>query len=237
MKNNKAAFRHELKYRIDKATKDILVSEISCFMERDRYVKNNIYTVRSLYFDDYCNSSYEEKLMGIANRKKFRIRIYNYSDNCIKLECKNKQDKYIYKETATITKENLEQILKSDFEFLLSRDEEVCKSFYYFCTSRLLRPRLVVDYEREPFVFLDSDTRITFDTNIREAEFTGDLFESNLCSWHVMPPDELIMEVKYTQFLPEYISDILAGHRADYTAASKYVMCCENKIQRIEMLI
>ena len=81
MKNN--IFRHELKYRISNLVKDILMARLNCFLTRDVNASQGIYTIRSLYFDDRWNTAYEEKMMGIANRRKYRIRFYNYSDSVI----------------------------------------------------------------------------------------------------------------------------------------------------------
>ncbi len=237
MKESKTIFRHELKYRISSYQKRIISSKLECFLQKDTHVENGLYSIRSLYFDDINNSAYNEKIMGISTRKKYRIRFYGYSDNCIKLECKIKQGSYIYKESAKLTKENVESILEMDFDFLRDREEDVCKRFYYECITNQMRPRVIVDYEREPFVFEYGDVRITFDNEIREVELVGDLFDSDLPAYNVMGEAELIMEVKYTSFIPEFIKNILAGIEGEYIAASKYVMCCDKKIERIGLLV
>ena len=100
-----------------------------------------------------------------------------------------------------------------------------------------MHPVVVVDYERVPFVYDLGDVRITFDYNLREAVLVGSLFDENLPVFHVMDAQELIMEVKYTAFLPEFIRDVLTTQEAVHVAASKYVMCCDNKIYRTGALI
>ena len=235
MQNNR--FRHELKYRISKLEKDILMARLNCFLARDVNASQGIYTIRSLYFDDRWNTAYEEKMMGIANRRKYRIRFYNYSDSVIKLECKNKQGAYIYKESASLSAQEVKWILAGEYTFLKERSEEVCHTFYYQCVTNMLRPRVIVDYERIPYIFEPGNVRITFDCELREAELLGDLFDANLPSWKVMEPDELIMEVKYTSMLPDFIKDILVTQEAECIAASKYVMCCDHKKERMGILI
>lgn len=230
-------FRHELKYLIKRWQKEIIESRLGCFLERDAHVENGVYTIRSLYFDDRVTSAYEEKLMGTESRRKFRIRCYNFSDNIIKLECKNKQGSYIYKEAATLSREDTDRIIAGDCSCLENREEPVCKNFYYQCMSNQMHPVVVVDYERIPFVFDPGDVRITFDYNLREAALTGSLFEKELPVFDVMGPDELIMEVKFTTFLPEFIRDILTTQEAVHVAASKYVMCCDSKIYRTGTLV
>lgn len=233
----KHVFRHELKYRITDWQRKIIAERMGCFLSKDAHVQNGVYTIRSLYFDDGGNTAYEEKLMGTADRRKYRIRCYNYSDRTIRLECKNKQGSYIYKEAAPLSREDTERIIAGDYSCLAGRGEPVCRNFYYQCVARQMRPRVVVDYERIPFVFSPGDVRITFDCNIREAVLMGSFFDEGLPTFGVTGPDELIMEVKFTAFLPEFIRDILTTQEADYVAASKYVMCCESKIRRVGALI
>ena len=230
-------FRHELKYRITTTQRDIIAAKLECFLQRDAHVENGSYTIRSLYFDDRVNSAYEEKRMGVANRKKYRIRCYNYSDSTIKLECKNKQGNYICKEAATLSCDEAERALSGDYACLLYRTEPVCKCFYYQCMTNQMRPRVIVDYERIPYVFEQGDVRITFDSHIREAVLMDSFFDAGLPAFDVMEPYELIMEVKYTAFLPEFIREILATSEAVQEAASKYVMCCDSRLRRNEVLI
>lgn len=225
-------FRHEQKYRISEGEKRIIMSRLDQVLMRDAHAVNGVYQIRSLYFDDFWNSAYEDKLSGVATREKYRIRFYGYSDSHIKLECKHKQGNYIYKEAASLTRQETDKILLGDFSFLRDRKEDICKRFYYQCTSCLMRPKVIVDYLREPYVYEAGDVRITFDSDICEAQFLGSLFDSELPSYPVMPAGELIMEVKYTSFLPEFIRQILPTAAADYTAASKYVMCYEKMKER-----
>lgn len=236
MKSDKkeAQFRHELKYRISGGEKLLIKKRLGEVLSKDIHAKNGMYKIRSLYFDDFWNSAYEDKLAGVAVREKYRIRFYDYSDRHIKLECKHKQGSYIYKESAGLSREETEKILGLDVAFLKEREEELCKRFYYQCTSRLMRPKVIVDYLREPYVYEAGDVRITFDDEICESPFLGNLFDKELPFFPVLPMGELIMEVKYTAFLPEFIREILPTGAADYTAASKYVMCCEKMMERYE---
>lgn len=236
-KTGEYVFRHELKYLITQWQKEIIAGRLGCFLERDAHVENGVYTIRSLYFDDRVHSAYEEKLMGTESRKKYRIRCYNYSDSIIKLECKNKQGSYIFKEAASLTRKDTEQIIAGDYRCLEGREEPVCKTFYYQCMTNQMHPVVVVDYERIPFVFDPGDVRITFDYNLREAVLTGSLFDENLPVFDVMGAHELIMEVKYTSFLPEFIRDILTTQEAVLVAASKYVMCCDSRIYHTGVLM
>lgn len=81
-------YRHELKYLINEGEHAALACRMAPVFKLDKHAQAGGYTIRSLYFDDYCNSAYEEKDAGILMRKKYRVRIYNGGDKVIKLERK-----------------------------------------------------------------------------------------------------------------------------------------------------
>ena len=162
-------FRHELKYVIGEPEKALLTERFKHLIQLDKHATNGGYTIRSLYFDDYWNSAYAEKDAGILVRKKYRIRIYNFGTNSIKLERKKKVDTYILKEDAPLTVEEFYKIIDGDYDFLLKSPYPLCQEFYYECVSNMLRPRTIVDYEREPWVYDFGTVRLTFDQNVRVA--------------------------------------------------------------------
>ena len=227
MKSKKELFRNEWKYLISVGEKELLRLRMSPFLHLDPHADEGGYMIRSLYFDDYWNSAYEEKEAGILMRKKYRIRIYNYSDRSIKLERKKKHGSYIFKESAPLTREEVEKILAGDYEFLLKSPYNLCREFYIECMSNMMRPRTIVDYEREPWIMDEGTVRITFDTDVRAAVGSYDIFDSTLPALSVLEPGKLIMEVKFTEMLPQIVRDILPPHAAEFTAVSKYVLCYE----------
>lgn len=233
-------------------------------MRVDENGDNGCYTIRSLYFDDMYNSAYNEKLAGTPARKKYRIRTYNFSDSLIKLECKNKRDNYIYKESVNLSKEEYYRIINEDYDFLLQKGDKLiyegkmilknlheleetytkgdkmilagklCKDFYLECVTRKLRPRVYVDYERKTFVMDEGNVRITFDSNIRAAAPHYDMFDRHAPSFECMEPEMLVLEVKYTDLYPGIVKSIISPEFGIFTAVSKYVLCCE---KRMEMAI
>ena len=140
------AYRHELKYLISWADKAELTTRMSPVLKLDPHATNGGYFIRSLYFDDYWNTAYEEKDAGVLLRKKYRIRIYNCSDRSIKLERKKKIGSYIYKEAAPLTHAEFDAILAGDYDFLLRSPRRLCQEFYTECVCNVLRPRVIVDY-------------------------------------------------------------------------------------------
>lgn len=220
-------FRHEWKYLISYGEFEALKPRLSPYFKLDPNAINGEYLIRSLYFDDYFNSAYEEKDMGVFFRKKYRIRIYNFSDKGIKLERKIKNDKYIYKEAANLTKDEVYRIIDGDYGFLLQKDNNLLKEFYVECVSNVLRPRVIVDYDRAPYIHDGGTVRITFDKKVRAAIGSYDIFDPTLPTLNALPSDKLIMEVKYTEFLPQLVRDLCPPASSEFTAASKFVLCCD----------
>lgn len=229
----KPKYRHELKYRINLADWALLQSRLPAVVRRDKHAgPNGEYMIRSLYFDDYWNTAYEEKDVGVLTRRKYRIRLYNYQDKIINLERKSKYGAYIYKQSAPLTREETQCILDGDYGFLLKSPHNLLREFYYECTSRIMRPRVVVDYDREPFILEAGDVRITFDKHIRAGMGTFSIFDRDLPVVEVMRGDTMIMEVKFTQFLPKMVRAILPPNACELTACSKYVLCCDAAVRQ-----
>ncbi len=220
-------YRNEWKYLIDTAQKEAVCKRLFPYLSLDKHAKDGGYMIRSLYFDDYFNTAYEEKDAGVLKRKKYRIRIYNCSDSSIKLERKKKFGSYIFKESAKLTREEVYKILDGDYDFLLKSENQLCREFYYECVSNLMRPRTIVDYDREPWIADEGTVRITFDMDVRAAVGSFDIFDETLPTLSVLEPGKCVMEVKYTEFLPQALREALPDRASEFTAVSKYVLCYE----------
>ena len=218
-------YRHEWKYVISYSDMLAIRQRMSAIAQPDPHATDGKYLIRSLYFDDYYGSAYEEKDSGVFARKKYRIRVYNCSDTSIKLERKKKLGSYIYKESASLSKEEFYRIIQGDYDFLLKSDKKLCREFYFEVISNVMRPRLIVDYDRTPFVMDAGTVRITFDKNVRAAVGGFDIFDRDLPVLPAMDPEKLILEVKFTEFLPKIVKDLVAPCSSEKVAASKYVMC------------
>lgn len=174
--------------------------------------------------------------MGVVDRQKWRIRIYNYSDSSIKLERKKKWGSYIHKDSASLTKEEYRKILEGDYEFLLSSEQPLCREFYYECTVKLQRPKVVVDYEREPLIRPEGDVRITFDRDVRAGAFDYDIFDPFLPVTSVLDENMMVLEVKFTEMIPELIKELLPLDGQEFSAISKYTLCYDRAFHRTDML-
>jgi len=221
------ALRHEIKYLISLEDYLILKSKLSHLMSLDDNAGlDQSYNIKSLYFDDLYSSAYRDKEDGVFRRKKYRIRIYNDSSQLIKLELKEKFDKYIGKTSRRISLDFYKKVIKNQLTHADVAGDDFLLKFYIEIRTRRLRPRIIVDYMREPFIHDKGNVRITFDHKLKTDLATKDLF-SHFGSPIGVMTDQIILEVKYDDYLPSFIHNSLSIYQHQITSASKYVMCCQ----------
>lgn len=221
--------RHELKYYVSISQYQILSRLLSQVLTTDVHaVSNNEYHIRSLYFDTFSNTALHEKISGTADRNKYRIRIYNFSDSFIRMECKSKINVYISKRSTRISKELCQQLIAGDPTGLEHSSSGLMRDVFREMRINLLKPVVVVDYVREAYVHPAEEVRITFDKQLRSGMRGTDIFNPHL---PVIPPfknpNQIIMEVKYNRLLPPYIAQLITqvAPTAHRSAISKYVIC------------
>ena len=225
-KRNGLPARHELKYFINPAEVEALRARLRPVLEMDSHcVGGRPYVIRSLYFDDINDSAFNDKQAGVMHRDKYRIRIYRYSDKEIFLERKRKLGDLIQKSSVQITRRLCEQLIDGDPTGLQTSSNKLLQDVYVQMRTRLLRPKVIVDYAREAYLHPAEDTRITFDLSLRTGLHSVDLFNPRLPT--VCPHDRNveILEVKFNNYLPDYIAGLLHGIKAERSAVSKYILC------------
>lgn len=218
-------FRYENKYIITTADYLTLSTRLKALMSPDKNVvdENGEYFIRSLYFDDEFQTGLTDKREGALMREKFRIRFYNLDKSFIRLESKQKHNFLTKKESARLTYEEVKKILDGDIWELFDSENELIRNFYLKSRLRHLRPKVIVDYVREAYTF--GDVRVTFDKNIRSANYQTGLFSSGLATLPCLPSNQMILEVKYDEELPYAVKRLLQPLAASQTAFSKYEMC------------
>ena len=219
-------YRHEYKYLISPLQRQLIITKLKGIIALDEHAKGKgEYHIRSLYFDDAMNTALHEKLAGVRDRAKYRIRIYNKSDQVIHFEKKIKYRDYIAKVKEPISREMVDQILIGNYEVLKQSDKPLLTEIYSLTQNRLLRPVVIVDYVREPYVFRYGNVRITFDKQLRTALNATDIFDPSLKPIPALDDDKIIMEIKYDEFMPGTIQAALQLEGLQRVSASKYVIC------------
>ena len=218
--------RHELKYLVHPAELHYLRSVLDGLLMHDpNGDENNEYHIRSLYFDCVQDDALHEKIAGVDNRKKYRIRIYNFSDRLIRLECKRKIGDLISKQSVRIPRDLAEQIIAGDPSGLEYMRHPLLREMFVQMRTNLLHPVVIVDYVREAYITDAQDVRITFDRRLRTGLYSSDLFNPRIPTFPVFDDCKEILEVKFDQFLPAYLQTVLSGVTAERSAVSKYVHC------------
>jgi len=217
-------YRHEVKHEISYGDMLALRQRLSAVMYPDPYAVDGRYYIRSLYFDTLNDKALREKTDGVNIREKFRIRYYNGNAGFMRLEKKSKINGLCQKKSAPITKEQTEFILKGCYDWMINAEYPLITELYSKILCDGLRPKTVVEYTREPFVFPVGNVRVTLDYGIK----TG------LCRTDFLSPDfktvdtgtqSVVLEVKWDEFLPDIIKDAVSLPERMSGAFSKYAVC------------
>jgi SPX domain protein involved in polyphosphate accumulation len=218
--------RHELKYFVNKGDDAYLAGILKHVLKRDSHAgPGGVYMIRSLYFDDAENSALFEKIAGVERRDKYRIRIYDYSDRRIQLERKSKRGDYISKTSVLIDRALAEQIIAGDPTGLAEIGHPLLQDVALRMVNNRLRPAVIVDYVREPFIHPAENTRITFDRQLRTGVMRTSIFDPDTPTVPVLDDQTSILEVKFDSVIPDMLTPILSGIRAQRSAISKYTLC------------
>ena len=216
--------RHEWKHEITAADRLILASRLSAVARRDGHGQNGRYEIRSLYFDDLKDTALREKIDGVAKREKFRIRYYGGDASYICLEKKSKWDGLCGKRSVLLSAQEVQALLEGDLDWMPGGGRPLIQELYWKMKSNGLRPKTIVDYTRDAFIFPAGNVRVTLDYNIR----TG-LGSTNFLNPHsvTVPAGDApsILEVKWDEFLPDVIRNAVQLPGRHTSAFSKYAAC------------
>ena len=218
-------YRNELKHIIDAADKAAICANLRAVAKPDVHAgPTGQYFIRSLYFDSIADKALREKIDGVNEREKFRIRYYNYDPSVIHLEKKVKRNGLGYKISADLTAEEAQRIVNGDTLWMASSGRGLLIELYSKMKSEGLRPKTIVDYTRIPFVYAPGNVRITVDENIRTGLNCTDFLNPD--SITIPAAGNLILlEVKWDEYLPNVIRQAIQVKNRRSTAFSKYQIC------------
>lgn len=216
-------FRHEWKYEISYLDMLTLRQRLRAVAQADRHAADGKYQIRSLYFDTPSNRALREKLNGVSRREKFRIRYYNGDTSVIHLEKKSKLAGLGNKQSAALSVPEVSAILRGDLAWMPGSGSPLVRELYSKMRTEQLRPRTIVDYTREPYIYPAGNVRVTLDYDIRTGLSRTDFLNPGVTIPAGGAP--IILEVKWDAFLPAVIRDAiqLEGRRA--CSFSKYAQC------------
>lgn len=219
-------YRSEWKYCEKEADLFALRQRLAAILESDPYAgENGKYEIHSLYFDDYKDSSARENIAGEGKRFKYRIRYYGKSSNKLWLEKKEKQNSYCHKRKCAISVEEYQAIMGGQiFDVFWGTKEQLLKEFCVDIAAKRFMPRVIINYEREAFVEIISNVRITLDYNISASDELERFLFGDYLRIPVLPGKKHVLEVKFDDVLPSYIKDILQANILGQQSFSKYYL-------------
>ena len=225
-------YRHELKHVISTSDMIAIRQRLNAIAMPDTHSVDGKYFIRSLYFDTPNDKALNEKISGVSRRQKFRIRYYNFDKSMISLEKKCKVGGLGLKVMARLSEVEAQNIVDGKIDWMKDSEDELIRELHLKMVSENLRPKTIVDYDREPFIYLPGNVRVTLDYNIRSGLNCVDFLNENAIT---VPAAYgiCIMEVKWDNFLPEIIRDAIQLPSARTESFSKYESC---RMPRIEYL-
>lgn len=215
--------RHEVKHEISFQDMITIRQRLNAVAYPDPHAVDGKYLIRSLYFDDMSDSALNDKLNGTNKREKFRIRYYNYDTSVIHLEKKSKYNALGNKQSAELTPWQAQSIVEGSIDWMLDSEKPLVRELYSKMKTKVLAPKTIVDYIREPFVFPAGNVRVTLDYNIRSGMNCTDFLNKDCIT--VPVSDSVILEVKWDAFLPDIIRDAVSLSDRREGAFSKYAAC------------
>lgn len=216
-------FRHEWKHEITYLDLLALRQRLRAVARPDPHAVGGRYHIRSLYFDTPEDRALREKADGVSRREKFRIRYYDRDLSLIHLEKKSKINGLGRKEFAALTPREAQAIVDGDLDWMARSGRNLVWELYTKMKSQLLRPRTIVDYTREPFVYPPGSVRVTLDYDIRTGLNCVDFLRP--CVTIPAGDAPIILEVKWDEFLPDLIRDAVRLEGRRVSSFSKYAQC------------
>ena len=217
-------YRVENKYFVTDADLAVIAARLKTVMKQDIHQDGDCYTIRSLYFDDINDNCMQENDSGVDQRKKYRIRIYDPNSDFIRLEIKEKQRGLTKKYSCKITREECDMIMNGTIPLTFD-DRKPLNELKLQMRCAKMAPKTIIEYERTAFVHPVGNVRITFDRNISASRYCDSFFDKTPASLvPLMPAGLHILEVKYDEFLPDFIAKQLEIGILRQTAFSKYYL-------------
>lgn len=213
--------RHEEKYLLDPLQAACLRRLLDAALRRDTHCAAGPYFIRSLYFDTANDRDWQEKILGVSERQKVRLRLYGLADERVKLERKTKRGSLCGKQSAALTRAEAARLTAGEVDFLLDQPGDAARQIGALFLREQRRPAALVDYRRTAWVLPVEHVRLTLDENVRAAR-CADLFAAAPPMVGVHGAGCVILEVKYDHFLPGYVRRMLAAVDSVPVSVSKY---------------
>ena len=217
-------YRHEWKHELSYADMLVLRARLRAVMQSDPHAIDGKYHIRSLYFDNLDDKALREKIDGVNMREKFRIRLYNCDPSVIHLEKKAKRNGLGTKFSANLSAAEAQKLVDGDLDWMLDSGRPLVQELYCKMRYQGMRPKTIVDYTREPFIYGPGNVRVTLDYDIRTGLKSTDFLNPDAVT---VPAGDapILLEVKWDNFLPSIIRAAVGVPDRRVGSFSKYAQC------------
>lgn len=203
-------YRKEIKYRLTQEQFLKLKSLLDAYLEYDPYSGPDGYRVRSLYFDSLGDRDLYDKLDGVFEHKKVRIRTYDPAGDTFKLEYKCRWAQDGVKRSLMLDREQVERLIQRDYGvFRDFEPDRLARELYDRMVHGSYIPRVVIEYHRTAWVYPASNIRVTWDQGIEASYFAEQFFEEVPAYIPIIPGNYGVLEIKYDHFFPSVLKDAL----------------------------
>jgi hypothetical protein len=235
LENEQLFERYEFKFILPDKLRKSIEKEIGVFMRFDGHVTGggaSSYFVRSLYFDTKNKANFYDKIDGVKNRKKFRLRTYrrNLGASPVYLELKTRKINRVSKKRVRIDEaDNIFFSRDLDVDYINSRypGSDLIDNFCFAALRDGISPKVIVDYVRAPYVSdYDMNFRVTLDSELRCAS-SKTLFDGAPAITKVLSGYS-IMEVKFNRRIPAWFHKLIQAYDLERVSVSKFVLGMRN---------
>jgi hypothetical protein len=227
--NTMLAKRYELKYRIPERMAYAVKGFISAFLNPDPYSSirpDGQYPICSLYLDSRQFDLFRETQLDKCNRFKLRIRTYDDEPQSpVYFEIKRKLNRIIYKSRARASKDRVGDILHGHYlpPEATEADRTALRQFVHYTQCLMARPVVLVRYMREAFENrTDARVRVTFDRQLSSLAMDKPVIKLNGPGWKPLPIDFVVLEIKFTEQFPSWLTDMVRLFNLNRQSMSKY---------------
>lgn len=228
--------RYECKYLVSPMLISGIREFLQPFMKPDRFAalrEDYRYPICSLYLDSPDLLLYQQTVGGEKNRFKLRIRSYtDYQQAPVFFEVKHKVNNIVRKRRARVERSEALRILDRGLGAGLDRVVSADDDLAHFAGHMELcdaRPVVRVRYMREAYESKGGDpVRVTLDTDLAHAVTLGSELGHRAGRWVTTPVDGVILEIKFTEMFPAWISDMVRCFGLGQRPVPKYVMSVDH---------
>lgn len=126
------------------------------------------------------------------------------------------------KTSCIVTKEQVEDLINEKLK-IKKENHKLLNEFILKTKFYGYKPAVIINYNRIPYTYKAGNVRITLDYDISIDYNTNEFFKEQNTQIPIIENNMRILEVKYDEFLPNYIAWLININTLEQTSYSKYL--------------